>query len=515
MEGLHVLTIGKLALNLTRTETPETRAHMRRQVLAVLDQADLTPDGLPPRAILVVRRITDPAPDALFEGDAPQAARGWGKHMRAALGELWRGAARPAREPVPAGAQAVWFADRAEWLACLSLDLYFGIAAARWWWWAVLPHGVPSDRDAIGALWIREIEALPAALALIAQANPRVLMNLVQNLQDNTCESLVNSITMYYNVINHRGKNTQFVLLQRLIRLLPSFSQILTAELFTPNSANRVHTPPHFTVVILALAVFYAPEQTRAVCREIADDIEARRTDEHRPAHSLSHMPMLPDETHRAPVDDAPVPDVFDGAVHANPSAETDWPTPVRDIPDEVFHTADASTSPPFEIDNEAPFTLLTEPERDPREPIRTGFGGVFYLVTALEALSLTEADDAISPWAMLAGLAAHFLGDLPPDPLWGALLTLTGDESAALESLDAWCALHSEQVRAWYGERLADPERFNEIMRQPAAVFITATHIDVYFSLHQIDLEMRVNGLDRDPGWLPAWGRVILLHYV
>jgi hypothetical protein len=35
-----------------------------------------------------------------------------------------------------------------------------------------------------------------------------------------------------------------------------------------------------------------------------------------------------------------------------------------------------------------------------------------------------------------------------------------------------------------------------------------------VLFALDQIDLELRLIGLDRDPGWLPAFGRVVLLHY-
>jgi hypothetical protein len=46
------------------------------------------------------------------------------------------------------------------------------------------------------------------------------------------------------------------------------------------------------------------------------------------------------------------------------------------------------------------------------------------------------------------------------------------------------------------------------------ARVFVTATHMDVMFSLAELLVEIRLAGLDRDPGWITATGRIIRFHF-
>jgi hypothetical protein len=46
------------------------------------------------------------------------------------------------------------------------------------------------------------------------------------------------------------------------------------------------------------------------------------------------------------------------------------------------------------------------------------------------------------------------------------------------------------------------------------AQVSVTATRLDVTFSLAGLPLEVRLSGLDRDPGWVPAAGRHVAFHY-
>ncbi|MDQ1560578.1 MAG: hypothetical protein QOD32_3638 [Pyrinomonadaceae bacterium] len=46
------------------------------------------------------------------------------------------------------------------------------------------------------------------------------------------------------------------------------------------------------------------------------------------------------------------------------------------------------------------------------------------------------------------------------------------------------------------------------------ARVFVTATHVDVVMRLAELPFEVRVAGLDRDPGWIPAAGRVVAFHF-
>jgi hypothetical protein len=44
--------------------------------------------------------------------------------------------------------------------------------------------------------------------------------------------------------------------------------------------------------------------------------------------------------------------------------------------------------------------------------------------------------------------------------------------------------------------------------------VTVTATHLDVFFSLADLPIAIRLSGLDRDPGWTPAAARFIAFHF-
>jgi hypothetical protein len=48
-----------------------------------------------------------------------------------------------------------------------------------------------------------------------------------------------------------------------------------------------------------------------------------------------------------------------------------------------------------------------------------------------------------------------------------------------------------------------------------PGRVQVTGTHVDVVLSLQDVDLAARVAGLDRDPGWVPVLGRIVLFHFL
>ncbi|MGA2829027.1 MAG: hypothetical protein ABSF03_23275 [Streptosporangiaceae bacterium] len=48
-----------------------------------------------------------------------------------------------------------------------------------------------------------------------------------------------------------------------------------------------------------------------------------------------------------------------------------------------------------------------------------------------------------------------------------------------------------------------------------PGRVQVTGTHVDVVLSLQDVDLAVRVAGLDRDPGWVPLLGRIVLFHFL
>jgi len=53
------------------------------------------------------------------------------------------------------------------------------------------------------------------------------------------------------------------------------------------------------------------------------------------------------------------------------------------------------------------------------------------------------------------------------------------------------------------------------QALAAPGRVLVTSTHLDVMLSLQDIDLAVRVAGLDRDPGWVPQLGRIVLFHFL
>lgn len=59
-----------------------------------------------------------------------------------------------------------------------------------------------------------------------------------------------------------------------------------------------------------------------------------------------------------------------------------------------------------------------------------------------------------------------------------------------------------------------ADEELARLLFERAARVRVSATHLDVFFGLAELPVEIRLAGIDRDPGWVPAAGRYIAFHY-
>ncbi|HEX2076801.1 MAG TPA: hypothetical protein VHG08_03805, partial [Longimicrobium sp.] len=124
------VAVSTLRLRSAAADRPALRLRAARELRA----AELAPAGLPPAAVLVVRRVRDPLPGRFGAGHGrPPPA--WERAVRDALAAAARGAARPDREGwLPPGAEAVLFADEAEAAACLVRDWLRGTVAERWWW---------------------------------------------------------------------------------------------------------------------------------------------------------------------------------------------------------------------------------------------------------------------------------------------------------------------------------------------------------------------------------------------
>ncbi|HEU4882814.1 MAG TPA: hypothetical protein VFT45_11225, partial [Longimicrobium sp.] len=51
-------------------------------------------------------------------------------------------------------------------------------------------------------------------------------------------------------------------------------------------------------------------------------------------------------------------------------------------------------------------------------------------------------------------------------------------------------------------------------LCRHPARLAVSASAVDVHLSLADLPLPVRVAGLDRDAGWIPAAGRSLSFHF-
>lgn len=66
-----------------------------------------------------------------------------------------------------------------------------------------------------------------------------------------------------------------------------------------------------------------------------------------------------------------------------------------------------------------------------------------------------------------------------------------------------------------WRLRRALGETNLTDVLRCPATLYVTHSHVDLVMGMNQISLPARIAGLDADPGWTPELGRVIKFHFV
>lgn len=170
------------------------RASLRAGV--ILAAADLQPPVLSPAAVLLVRTLRDPLPGSIsLRRFAPIPPR-WQDAVTGALDQTAQRAARPALGAVPAGTEAVLFADRAELLACLARDWLAGVTAARWWWQALFDR--QDFHRAVSRAWSESPEFVPAMVERLAQEGAAV--RFVQALDAPIAEAMLEALVLAHGL---------------------------------------------------------------------------------------------------------------------------------------------------------------------------------------------------------------------------------------------------------------------------------------------------------------------------
>jgi hypothetical protein len=81
-------------------------------------------------------------------------------------------------------------------------------------------------------------------------------------------------------------------------------------------------------------------------------------------------------------------------------------------------------------------------------------------------------------------------------------------------DRLQRWVGWMASYFRARLLRALGRDDAVSLLCGCPARVVLTLTHVDVTFSLDHHPIEIRMSGLDRDPGWIPAAGRYVSFHF-
>ena len=154
--------IGRLRLSGATDNGPATRLRMSQLV----GGTEFHPSGMPPAAVLIVRRLRDPMPRRLSPSSwlEPATVRAWQGAARSSLADYYRHAARPALGHIASGAQAVVFDDPSELVACLARDLVLNRAIQHWWWQALLRRLPSTPARALVQVFEEQAAELPAAL---------------------------------------------------------------------------------------------------------------------------------------------------------------------------------------------------------------------------------------------------------------------------------------------------------------------------------------------------------------
>lgn len=451
----------------------------------------------------------------------------------AAAGGVWVEGGSPAA----AAADCVRFASRLDARVALALRLARGQPRAEWYWRPAVPEYHPESsaadnlrRIALAIAGLPEAPAaLPAWVACLVEAGAGDALQTA--IPAGLGEALADRLGLPPSRRNaapfpatparpaaHPGPTAwpaRFLAVARPVPAMPALP---------PNPPARVTTRTMGAATVTHLGT---PEHATP------PPLARHPATSSRPAgHPRTAPPPLSGPTTRRPAPMAP-------PRHAcHPPALHDDPPPAR------YEIRPASSGQPLPASS--PSVPGADPIPDPRAWLApTAAGGLLFLLPLLARLGLADCCDrpgrADLPDRVLA-LAARRLRLDPADPVLAALRVTPGNPRrrpppapaawadpllatprgrpagdlaarlAAARRLDAQAAVFLTAARRWL--RRAARLGLADLIRRPARVMVTTTHVDVHFHLADCDIRVRRAGLDLDPGWLPWFGRVVAFHY-
>lgn len=524
-----------------------------------LAQADIEPPALPAAAILLVRQLHARGG---WAGRQPQVD--WSQATQAVLQRLLQSAARPAGGHISTACPAVLFADRAELLACLCRDWLAGRLDC-WWWRCLFPGGIDPPR--LAAILLQDSPQLPAVLRRLHHS--RLALPLLQALPPGAHGALWRALRHDFGLpapgfpvaatpspepagsplpvstpLPADGPPWR-LFLPVDTGLSPMAEMLLGVALQLASDAPTVRSPDY----VVALQAWWARQVPGAAARPppVAGEVLPMVAAEPGATAAGGQQPLAGSDIATA-AGPATAPD---GAV----AAVVPQPPPAQAVAAAEPGAVAGDTAPAVAVPDEAApageaLAALFSPACC---RVASRFGGLFYLLNPALSLQLygdftqpRQPGIPLSPWDWLALVGERLLGpELHHDPLWALLAQLAcrapdcapGDgcdaptgwqlpddwrdllvdaPPARFDSLTHWLDWLLPLLLARLAFALDCPESqvATLLCCQRAQLEIGETRIDVHMQLDELQIEIRIAGLDRDPGWIPAAGREVRFHF-
>jgi hypothetical protein len=564
-------TIGRLRVCAAARDAAAVR--MRSE--AVLRDADLQPSSLPPHAILCIRSFADPLPGALdLDPRHPPSAR-WHEAARASIDAKARCAVRPAREAVPAAAEAVVFMDWAELLACAARDALRGELALGWWWRHLF--AVHDGIAAVAHQLARQPRYVPAMIELLAQRRSEVVafaravsrndsVRIVEAaLRESDLAALAYAIVTALTATpapmtpTTKAPPRAEAPPPALVRAAPEALDdaalpieqrlLIAVPLLLRRAPTIVRAAPFQAALIEWIEPAKSPatkheerppqETTIATRAKRSDGTEAPHHDI-KPALTLHEEQIVPERQLEVPPKATGNREPATGnqrpATRQPGSLATAQPATGNRQPATANQATEQPSNPATQQPPDLPPPRLQSAEEQigetlPEISIASDFAGALFLINA--GIALGFYGDFTTPlqrgidldiWQFVAHLARALAGAaIDDDPLTELLASLRGDEETAWipppvlaaypgapdDPLARWIGAVANHLRLRLGEKLA-----RALVAQHGRITTTPAHLDAWFNLVKHPIEIRLTGLDRDPGWVPAAGRYVAFHF-
>ena len=457
---------------------------------AVLRPLDLHPPGMPRQAILCIRRMDDPLPRAIDLRTAhPPRPTEWERAARGAIAEALRRATRVRDGLVPndaADADVVMFEDRAVLLAAAARDAVRG-RLDQWYWKKLLRA---ATLEAVLNEWQRDAMYVPAAIELLA--NDAVAF--ISSIESTRAAALTATLL----------QATQ--LPQSTHRLPPQWRAI------APVAAHAALNDEQRALLATALILRRAPEVLRA---EHAPRQPLRKTErasvEVKTGQRLSPhtITAIRESTSRQRSQAIPRQEL----VAATPQRTHAAKAQRRRVAIAQLRNAAVSQSreqarvrtkaaaAQTSIDSQQ---LVADEQWATGETIHSTHAGAFFLLNLVD-------------WKFLRLTARVLVPSIEDDAVWRTVLAARtqrkhGTQRKHVKAATVAAALQTlTRARRTLASRKISPAL---LIRQRGTIVTTPAHLDVTFSLERHPIEIRLAGLDRDPGWIANSGRHVAFHF-